>query len=85
MNTWAFFQDSIFPGLNKSERGSNVAFFLPCYLIELYKTAHFKWFILNISIQITTYVKPKILQQTLKMIVFCSDFPKTYVSKLIFD
>lgn len=38
MNSWVFFQDSIFSGLNKSERRSNVDFLKSSYLIELYKT-----------------------------------------------
>lgn len=65
MNCWALFQYIIVSGLNKSERGSNVDFFLPCYLIELDETVNFKSF--NLNINITTYVKPKILQETLKM------------------
>lgn len=79
MNDWAFFQYSIlFSGLKKSGRENNVDFSLPCYLIEVYETVNFKCFNLNISIQITIYVKPPILQ-VLKMIVFCSLFPITYV------
>lgn len=59
MNDWAFFQYSIlFSGLKKSGRENNVDFSLPCYLIEVYETVNFKCFDLNISIQITIYVKP---------------------------
>lgn len=34
-------------------------FFLPCYLIELYETINFILFNLNVSMQITSYMKPK--------------------------
>lgn len=65
MNSWVFFQDSILSGLNKSERRNNVDFLKCYYLVELYKTK-IQMFILNISLQITIYVKPKVLQQTLE-------------------
>lgn len=57
MNGWAFLKYSGIFGLNKFERESNVDFFLPYCLIELYETVHFKWCNLNICMQIAIYVK----------------------------
>lgn len=60
MNGLAFFQYGIYILVKVNLKEEVMwTFFLLCYVTDIYETVNFRWFNLNINIQITTYSKPK--------------------------